>query len=117
MADRQQGRRPAPGSVPRRVAVTLRSAWHSSVRPARRAPLALSVLAAVWILALGTGALPAGPPAGLAPSVLFSARTSEQHPLSLLLSLVWAPDLPAYLGATAVRDASPSPSSSPTSRR
>lgn len=101
MADTQQGLRPEPGSVPWQITATLRSAWHSSVRTARRAPLALSALAAVWLLALGTGALPAGPPAGLAPSVLFSPRTSEQHPLSLLLSLVWAPDLPAYLGATA----------------
>ncbi|MHA7286127.1 bifunctional lysylphosphatidylglycerol flippase/synthetase MprF [Arthrobacter sp. MDT3-44] len=68
---------------------------------ARRAPGALAGVAALWLLALGTGSLPDGPPAGLAPLVLFDPGTVAQNPLALVLSLAWAPSPLAYLGTTA----------------
>ncbi|MHA7208066.1 bifunctional lysylphosphatidylglycerol flippase/synthetase MprF [Arthrobacter sp. MDT1-65] len=93
---------PAPARAPSRpTALRIRaaSALSRAASLGRRAPLALSTLAALWLLALGTGALPDGPPDALAPSVLFHPATAVQNPLSLLLSLAWAPDLAAYAGA------------------
>ncbi|MEG9248063.1 DUF2156 domain-containing protein [Arthrobacter sp. Soc17.1.1.1] len=92
-----------PPAQPGRLAVLAARSASARSRVAvlgRRAPLALSVLAGLWVLALGTASLPGGPPDALAPSVVFDPATVPRNPLSLLLSLAWAPDLPAYLGAS-----------------
>ncbi|MBG6224910.1 lysylphosphatidylglycerol synthetase-like protein (DUF2156 family) [Arthrobacter sp. CAN_A2] len=88
-----------PRGAALRAGVAPFRSWAASL--AHRAPLTLSVLAALWILGLGTGSLPNGPPTALAPSVLFNPGSIAQNPLALVLSLAWAPDAGAYLGSSA----------------
>ncbi|WP_152916119.1 bifunctional lysylphosphatidylglycerol flippase/synthetase MprF [Arthrobacter sp. RIT-PI-e] len=85
---------------PGRIRPVLMAGVRSARRVARRAPLSVAGAACLWLLALGTRSLPAGPHAGLARSVLFDPSTLGQDPLSLLLSLAWAPDAGAYAVST-----------------
>lgn len=69
-------------------------------RVVQQAPLSVTGVACLWLLALGTGSLPAGPPGTLTAATLFDPSTLGQDPLSLLLSVAWAPDLLSYVSAT-----------------
>lgn len=99
--DQHDGGAAARRHPPEAAPATRMATARTLARLTRHAPLSLSILAGLWLVALGTDSLLKGPPAALAPSVLFNPDTTARNPFALLLSLAWAPDLPAYLGASA----------------
>ncbi|MBG0741687.1 hypothetical protein IV500_20215, partial [Paeniglutamicibacter antarcticus] len=67
----------------------------------RHAPLTFGLLVLMWAVALGTTSVSRGPRGHLAGAVLANPSTSGSHPWSVVLSLLWAPDLGTYLWTTA----------------
>lgn len=60
----------------------------------------MGLVAVLWTVGLGTRSIPNGPHGGLLRATLFDPSTSLRQPLSVLLSLLWAPGLGAYLIST-----------------
>ena len=69
-------------------------------RGVRQAPLSLALVAALWTVGAGTGSVLHGPPGRLGRATLFDTSHSLDRPLSLVLSLLWAPGLDAYVAST-----------------
>ncbi|WP_434617690.1 bifunctional lysylphosphatidylglycerol flippase/synthetase MprF [Arthrobacter sp. A5] len=67
----------------------------------RHAPLTFALLVMMWAVALGTTSIVRGPHGHLADAVLANPSTTGSHPWSVVLSLLWAPDLSTYLWTTA----------------
>ncbi|HEY3436359.1 MAG TPA: DUF2156 domain-containing protein [Actinotalea sp.] len=70
-------------------------------RLARRAPLSLSLVALLWLVAAGTGSVLHGP-RHLRSALLLDGARSLHHPAAIVLSMLWAPDVTAYVAGTAV---------------
>ena len=66
----------------------------------RQAPLSLALVAALWTVGVGTGSVLHGPPGRLGRATLFDTSQWLDRPLSLVLSLLWAPGLDAYVAST-----------------
>ncbi len=69
-------------------------------RAAHQAPLTLALVVIFWVLGAGTASLLAGPHGQLRRDVLLEGRLQLGHPLSLLLSLLWAPNIGSYVWGT-----------------
>ncbi len=67
----------------------------------RHAPLTFGLLLMMWAVAFGTTSITHGPRGHLAAAVLADPASTGSHPWSVLLSMLWAPDLETYLWATA----------------
>lgn len=70
-------------------------------RHARRAPVTIALVVALWVLAVATGSLPGGPDEGLMPQVGAGVPTlADQRWWTLLTAGLFAADLVTYLVVT-----------------